>query len=57
MFRDRVSEAKLCSNAILSVDLGYGKSPCFSRSDVLCFADIDGTGSPFTVLYVEVFQV
>jgi hypothetical protein len=55
MFLDCVSVAKLCSNAILSVDSDYGKSPCFSRSDALSFADIDGMGSPFTVLNIEVF--
>ena len=57
MFLDCVSAAKLCSNAILSVDSDYGKSPCFSRSDTLYFADIDGTGSPSTVLNIEVFEV
>jgi len=50
-----VSAAKLCSNAILSVDSEYGKSPCFSRSITLSSADVDGRRSPFTVLYVEVF--
>jgi hypothetical protein len=55
MFLDCVSAAKLCSNAILSVDSEYGKSPCFSRSSALSSADVDGMGSLFTVLYVEVF--
>jgi hypothetical protein len=55
MFLDCVSAAKLCSNAILSVDSDYGKSPCFSRSIVLNSADADDMGSPFTVLYIEVF--
>ena len=57
MFLDCVSSAKLCSNAILSVDSEYGKSPCFSRCVVLSSADVDGMGSLFTVLYVEVFEV
>lgn len=57
MFLSSFLAAKRCSNAILSVDSDYGKSPCFSRSDALCFASIDGTSSPFTVLYIEVFQV
>jgi len=53
MFLDCVSAAKLCSNAILSVDSEYGKSPCFSRSIVSSSADVDGMGLPFTVLYIE----
>jgi len=57
MFLDCVSSAKLCSDAILSVDSEYGKSPCFSRCAVLSSADVDGMGSPFTVLYIEVFEV
>jgi len=57
MFPDCFLAAKLCSNAILSVDSDYGKSPCFSRSSTLCSADLDGMGTPFTVLYIEVFQV
>ena len=57
MFLDCFSALKLCSNAILSVDSEYGKSPCFSRSIALSSADVDGVGSPFTVLYIEVFQV
>ena len=57
MFLDCVSAAKLCSNAILSVDSDYGKSPCFSRCVGLSSADVDDRGSPFTVLYIEVFQV
>ena len=57
MFLDCVLAAKLCSNAILSVDSEYGKSPCFSRCVGLSSADVDGMGSPFTVLYVEVFWV
>jgi len=55
MFLNCVLAAKLCSNAILSVDLEYGRSPCFSRSIALSSADVDGMGSPATVLYVEVF--
>jgi hypothetical protein len=57
MFLECVSEAKLCSNAILGVDSDYGKSPCFSRSTALRSADVDGMGSSFTELYIEVFQV
>jgi len=57
MFLSSFLAAKLCSNAILSVDSEYGKSPCFSRCVVLRSADVDGMGSPFTVLYVEVFEV
>jgi hypothetical protein len=55
MFLDCVSAAKLCSNAVLSVYSDYGKSPCFSRSIVLSSDDVDGGGSHFTVLYIEVF--
>jgi hypothetical protein len=57
MFLSSFLAAKLCSNAILSVDSDYGKSPCFSRSIALSPADVDGQGTPFTVLYIEVFQV
>jgi hypothetical protein len=57
MFPSSFLAAKLCSNVILSVDSEYGKSPCFSRSLALSSADVDGMGSPFAVLYVEVFQV
>jgi len=53
MFLDCVSAAKLCSNAILSVDSEYGKSPCFSRSTALSSTDVDGMGAPFTVLHIE----
>jgi len=55
MFLDSFLAAKLCSNAILSVDSDYGKSPCFSRCVGLSSADVDGMGSPFTVLHIEVF--
>ena len=55
MFLDCVSAAELCSNVILSVDSEYGKSPCFSRCIALSSADVDGVGSPFAVLYIEVF--
>jgi len=55
MSLDCVLAAKLCSNVILSVDSEYGKSPCFSRSIVSSSADVDGMGSPFSVLYIEVF--
>jgi len=55
MFLDCVSAVKLCSNAILSVDSEYGRSPCFSRCVGLSSADVDGRGSSFTVLYIEVF--
>jgi len=55
MFLDCVSAAKLCSNAILGIGLDYGKSPCFSRSWCLCSGNVDDMGSPFTVLYIEVF--
>jgi hypothetical protein len=57
MFLDCVSAVKLCSNAISSVDSDYGKSPCFSRSTVLSSTDVDGLGSPFAELFIEVFQV
>jgi hypothetical protein len=57
MFPSSFLAAKLCSNAILSVDSEYGKSPCFSRSIALGSADVDGIGSPFTVLHIEVFEV
>jgi len=57
MFLSSFLAAKLCSNAILSVDSEYGKSPCFPRCVGLSSADVDGTGSLFTVLYVEVFEV
>ena len=57
MFLNCVLAAKLCSNAILSFDSEYGKSPWFSRSDTLSSADVDGMGLPFAVLYIEVFQV
>jgi len=55
MFPDSVLAPKSCSNAILGIGPDYGKSPCFSRSIALSSADVDGVGSPFTVLYVEVF--
>ena len=55
MFPSSFLAAKLCSNAILDFGPDYGKSPCFSRWDALCFVDIDGTGSLFTVLNIEVF--
>jgi hypothetical protein len=55
MFLDCVLAAKLCSNAILSVDSDHGKSPCFSRYVGLSSAEVDGVDSPFTVLYIEVF--
>ena len=55
MFLDRFLALKLCSNVILSVDSEYGESPCFSRSSALSSADVDGMGSPFTVLHIEVF--
>jgi hypothetical protein len=55
MFLNCVSAAKLCSNAILSIALDYGRSPCFSRCVGLSSSDVDGMGSPFAVLYVEVF--
>ena len=57
MFLSCFSAAKLCSNAILSVELDYGKYPCFWRSSPFDSADVDGMGSPFTVVYIEVFQV
>jgi hypothetical protein len=57
MFPDSVLALKSCSNAILGIGLDYGKSPCFSRSWCLCSGNVDGMGSPFTVLYIEVFQV
>jgi hypothetical protein len=57
MFPDSVLALKSCSNAILGSGLDYGKSPCFSRSWCLCSGNVDGMGSPFTVLYIEVFQV
>jgi hypothetical protein len=57
MFLDCFWALKLRSNAILCVGLEYGKSPCFSRSIVLSSADVDGMASPFTVLYIDVFQV
>ena len=57
MFPSSFLAAKLCSNVILSVDSEYGKSPCFSRSWCLCSGNVDGMGAPFTVLYIEVFQV
>ena len=57
MFPDSVLALKSCSNAILGIGLDYGKSPCFSRSIALSSADVDGMGAPFTVLYIEVFQV
>jgi hypothetical protein len=55
MFPSSFLAAKPCSNAILSVDSEYGKSPCFSRCVGFSSADVDGMGSPFTVLYIEVF--
>lgn len=57
MFPDSVLAPKSCSNAILGIGPDYGKSPCFSRSIALSSADADGMSSPFTVLYIEVFQV
>ena len=57
MFPSSFLAAKLCSNVILSVDSEYGKSPCFSLSSALSSADVDGMGSPFTVLNIEVFEV
>jgi hypothetical protein len=57
MFLDCVSVAKLCSNAILSGDSDYGKSPCFSRSVALSSVDVDGLYSVCVVLYIEFFQV
>jgi len=57
MFPDSVLAPKSCSNAILGIGLDYGKSPCFSRSIALSSGNVDGMGSPFTVLYIEVFQV
>jgi hypothetical protein len=57
MFPDSVLAVKLCSKAILSIGLDYGRSPCFSRSDDPSSADVDGMGSPFTVLNIEVFEV
>ena len=55
MFLDCFLALKLCSNAILTVGLEYGKSPCFLRHSALGSADVDDVGSPFTVLYIEVF--
>ena len=55
MFPDSVLAPKSCSNAILGIGLDYGKSPCFSRCVGLSSADVDGMGSLFTVLYIEVF--
>jgi hypothetical protein len=46
---------RTCSNCVFESLGGYGKSPCFSRSIVLNSADADDMGSPFTVLYIEVF--
>jgi hypothetical protein len=57
MFLDFFLAAKLCSKAILRFSRNYGKSPCFSRSGDLSSAEVDGLGSPFTVLYIEVFWV
>jgi hypothetical protein len=57
MFLSSFWAAKLCSNAIFGTGPDYGKSPCFSRSIALSSADVDGMGAPFTVLYIEVFQV
>ena len=55
MFLNCVLAAKLCSNAILSFDSDYGKSPCFSRCVGFSSVDVDGMSSPFAVLYIEVF--
>jgi hypothetical protein len=55
MFLSSFLAAKLCSNAVSGVDSGNGKSPCFSRCVGLSSADVDGVGSPFAVLYIEVF--
>ena len=57
MFLDYVLAPKSCSNAILDICPDYGKSPCFSRSIAFRSANVDGMGAPFTVLYIEVFQV
>jgi len=57
MFLDCVLALELCSNAILSVDSEYGKSPCFSRYVGLSSAEVDVVDSSFTVLNIEVFQV
>jgi hypothetical protein len=57
MFLDFFLALKLCSKAILSFSRNYGKSPCLSRSGDLSFAEVDSLGSPFTVLYIEVFWV
>lgn len=57
MFLDCFLALKLCSKTNLSVDSEYGKTPCFSRSSALSSADVDGVGSPFTVLYIEIFKV
>jgi len=57
MFPSSFLALKLCSNAIWDFVPDYGKSPCFSRSWCLCSGNVDGMGLPFTVLYIEVFQV
>ena len=57
MFPSSFLALELCSNAILDICPDYGKSPCFSRSWCLCSGNVDGMGLPFTVLYIEVFQV
>jgi len=55
MFPSSFLALKLCSNAIWDFVPDYGKSPCFSRCVGLSSADVDGMGSPFTVLNIEVF--
>ena len=57
MFLSSFLAVRLCSNAILDIGPHYGKSPCFSTSWCLCSGNVDGMGAPFTVLYIEVFQV
>jgi hypothetical protein len=54
MFLSSFLALKLCSKAISGIVSEYGKSPCFSRSSALSSTDVDGRGSPFTVLNVEV---
>ena len=57
MFLDCFLAAKSCSNAILSVDSEYGKSPCFLRCAVWESVDVDGSGSVFSLLDVGGFRV
>jgi len=55
MFLDCFLALKLCSNAILSVDLEYGKSPCFLRYARLGFANVDRAGPCSRSLDVDGF--